>query len=156
MLIPPVKKLHAKKPHAKPHALTLKPSEPPLAPATKLTKKTALKVKILKVIPAASSRIAPPPQAKESVKPLELAIISAAPFQYLTKQKNVKIFAVSMRDLEYQLNKAEKPIIDPVTVVPECYHEFLDVFSKKALDKVLLHSKYNHKIKPLENDKDYG
>ena len=61
-----------------------------------------------------------------------------------------------MQDLEYQLNKAEKPITDPATVVPEFYHDFLDVFLKKALDKVLSHSKYDHKIKLLEGSKNYG
>ena len=95
-------------------------------------------------------------RAKESVKPLELARVGAAPFQYLTKQKGVEIFGISMRDLEYQLNKAEKPITNPVTVVPECYHEFLDVFSKEALDIVSLHSKYDHKIKLVNGGKNHS
>ena len=37
-------------------------------------------------------------------KPLVLAFISAALFQYLAKQKDVKIFAVSMQDIENELN----------------------------------------------------
>ena len=45
-------------------------------------------------------------QAKN--KPIELAMISAAPFHRLTKKKNVEIFARSMRDIKYQLNKTEK------------------------------------------------
>ena len=61
-----------------------------------------------------------------------------------------------MRDLEYQLNKTEKPVTDPVTVVPECYHEFLDVFSKEKSDKVSPHSKYDHKIKLVNGGKDHG
>ena len=73
-----------------------------------------------------------PCATKESTKPLELAMVSAAPFQYLTKQKDVEIFGILMQDLEYQLNKTEKPVTDPATVVPECYHKFLDVFSKKS------------------------
>ena len=83
-------------------------------------------------------------------------MVGAALFQYFTKQKNVEIFAISMQDLKYQLNKAEKPITDPATVVPECYHDFLDVFSKKALDKIFPHSKYNHKIELLNGGKNYG
>ena len=101
-------------------------------------KKAAPKAAIPKVILKASPRSAALPRAKES-KPLELAMFGAAPFQYLTKQKGVEIFGISMRDLEYQLNKAKKPTTDPATVVPECYHEFLDVFSKKTLDKVSPH-----------------
>lgn len=60
-----------------------------------------------------------------------------------------------MQDLKYQLNKAKKPVTDPATKVPECYHKFLDVFSKEDLDKVLSHSKYDHKIKLLNRDKNY-
>ena len=61
-----------------------------------------------------------------------------------------------MRDLEYQLNKAKKLIIDPATVVPECYYKFLDVFSKKTSDEVSQHSKYDHKIELVNGDKNYG
>ena len=83
-------------------------------------------------------------------------MVRAALFQYLTKQKSVEIFGISMRDLEYQLNKAEKPTTDPATVVPECYHKFLDVFLKEALDKVSLHSKYDYKIELVNRGKDHG
>ena len=101
-------------------------------------------------------------------KPLDLAFISAAPFQYLAKQKNVEIFAVSMRDIknklnailmkniEYQLNKTAKALTDPKTVVPKEYHKFLDVFSKEAFDTLLPHSKYNHQIHLLESYRDHG
>ena len=60
-----------------------------------------------------------------------------------------------MRNLKYQLNKAEKPITDPAIVVPECYHDILDLFSKKALNKILPYLKYNHKIELLAEDKNY-
>ena len=118
----------------------------------------AKRAKVPKVILKASSQTrAKESHVKESAtKPLELAMIGAAPFQYLTKQKGVEIFGISMRDLEYQLGKAEKPITDPATVVPECYHEFLDVFSKEASDKVSPHSKYDHKIELVNGGKDHG
>lgn len=109
-----------------------------------------------KAVPKASPLPAPSPKAKESVKPLELAMVGAAPFQYLTKQKDVEIFAVLMRDLKYQLKKTEKTPTDPATKVTECYHEFLDVFSKEALNKVSPHSKYDHKIELLNGRKNHG
>ena len=71
------------------------------------------------------------PKAKKSIKPLDLAMVSTVLFQYLTKQKDVEIFTISMQNLKYQLNKAEKFITDPATKVPECYPNFLDIFSKK-------------------------
>ena len=92
----------------------------------------------------------------DKTKPLDLAFIGAALFQYLAKQKDVKIFAVSMQDIEnelnailmknieYQLNKTAKAPTDPKTVVLKEYHEFLDVFSKKASDTLSPHSKYDH------------
>lgn len=81
---------------------------------------------------ASSSTPVPSDVSKPEEKPLQLAMIGAAPFAYLAKQKDVEIFAISMRDIEYQLNKDERPPTDPATKVPECYHEFLDVFSKEA------------------------
>ena len=104
----------------------------------------------------------------DKTKPLDLAFIGAAPFQYLAKQKNVEIFAVSMwdienelnaismKDIKYQLNKMAKTPTDPKTVIPKEYHKFLDIFSKKASDTLLSHLKYNHQIGLLEGYKDYG
>ena len=78
------------------------------------------------------------------------------PFQYLAKQKDVEIFAVSMRDIKnklnaismkdikYQLNKTVKTPTNPKTVVSKEYHKFLNIFSKEAFDTLLSHSKYNH------------
>ena len=92
----------------------------------------------------------------DETKLVDLAFISAAPFQYLAKQKDVKIFVVSMRDIKnelnailikdikYQLNKTAKASTNLKTVVPEEYHKFLDVFLKEASDMLLSHSKYNH------------
>lgn len=44
-----------------------------------------------------------------------------------------------MRVLEYQLNKAKKPVIDLAIKMLEYYYDFLDIFSKKNLDKISLH-----------------
>ena len=92
----------------------------------------------------------------DETKPLDLVFIGAAPFQYLAKQKNVEIFAVSMwdiknklnailiKDIKYQLNKTAKIPTNLKTVISEEYHEFLNVFSKEASDTLSPHSKYNH------------
>ena len=90
-------------------------------------------------------------------KPLDLAFIGGAPFMHLAKSKKQKaeIFAISMRDIEYQLNKGTKPPTNPKTVVPAEYHDFLNVFSKEVLDTLRPHGKYDHKIKLLK-DKDFA
>ena len=69
-------------------------------------------------------------------KPFDLAFIGGAPFMHLAKSKKRKaeIFAISMRDIKYQLNKVTKPLTNPKTVVSAEYHDFLNVFSKEASD----------------------
>ena len=101
-----------------------------------------------------------------------------APFKYFIKQKDVKIFSISVQDINkklellqgvaaeaaavlidninFQINKTDKPLTDPKTVVFEEYHDFLDMFLKEASDTVVEHSKYNHQIRLLEGHKDLG
>ena len=110
----------------------------------------------------------PKPVPSIEAKSLDLTFISTVPFQYLAKQKNVEIFAVFMRDIknelnvismkniEYQLNKTAKAPTDPKTMVLEEYHEFLNVFSKEASDTLSSHLKYDHQIHLLEGYRDYG
>ena len=115
------------------------------------------------------SAITPKPALPvNEIKPLNLVFISAAPFQYLAKQKDIEIFVVFMQDIKnklnailikdiiYQLNKTAKTLTDPKTVVPKEYHKFLNVFSKEASDTLLSHSKYNYQIRLLEGYRDYG
>ena len=93
--------------------------------------------------------------ANKTNKPLDLALIGGAPFMHLAKSKKQKaeIFAISMRDIEYQLNKTTEPVTNPKTVVLAEYHDFLDVFSKEVSDTLRLYGKYDHKIELLK-DKD--
>ena len=51
-----------------------------------------------------------------------------------------------MKDLEFQAEKEARPETNPKTVVPEEYHDLLDVFSKKDSDTLPPHRKYDHKI----------
>ena len=105
---------------------------------------------LLSALLAALSRSS---QAEE--EPFQLAMIGAAPFQYLTKQKGVEVFAISMRDIEYQLNKDKKTLIDPATKISECYYNFLNVFLKESFNTLSAYSKHNHVI-CLLSEKDYS
>ena len=98
----------------------------------------------------------PKVELADETKLINLVFIGRAPFTYLAKQKDVEIFAISMKDIEYQLEKATKTPTDPKTVVLEEYHKFLDVFSKEASDTLSEHSKYDHKIRFLEGYKNHG
>ena len=98
----------------------------------------------------------PKVELADETKPIDLAFIRGASFTYFAKQKDVEIFAISMRNIEYQLEKATKTLTDPKTVVLEEYHKFLDVFSKEASDTLSEHSKYDHRIRFLKGYKDHG
>ena len=88
-------------------------------------------------------------------KPIEMAMIGAAAYRLLSRQKNVELFSISLKDIVYQLSKEDRPPTDPKTIVPPEYHEFLDVFSKAASDTLAPHRTYDHRI-ILEGDKDHG
>ena len=82
-------------------------------------------------------------------------MIGVAPFQYLAKQEGMEVFAILMQNIKYQLNKDKRPPINPATKVPECYHNFLNVFSKEASNILSAYLKHNHVIR-LFSEKDHG
>lgn len=51
-----------------------------------------------------------------------------------------------MRDIEYPDKKKARAKINPKSMIPQQYHDFLYVFSKKNLDTLPLHWKYDDKI----------
>lgn len=71
------------------------------------------------------------------------------------KLKRAQVFAISMKELEFQATKEAKLETDLKSVIPEKYHDFLDIFSKKDLDTFLFHRKYDHKI-ILKKEHQYG
>ena len=93
--------------------------------------------------------------ANKTNKSLDLAFIDGVPFMRLAKSQKpehrAEIFAISMRDIEYQLNKKTKLPINPKTIVLEKYHDFQDVFSKDISNTLKPYGKYSHKIKLLKN-----
>ena len=67
----------------------------------------------------------------------------------------MEIFAISMRDIDYQLNKNKRPSTNPAIKVPEYYHNFLNIFSKEASNTLSAHSKHDHVIYLL-SEKNYS
>jgi hypothetical protein len=66
---------------------------------------------------------------------------------------NFTIKLVFIKNLNIQLKKQEsKKTIDLKSVILAKYHDFLNVFSKKKADILLLHKKHDHRIK-LEKKK---
>ena len=97
----------------------------------------------------------PPRTPKIGTKEVDVAMIGADAYCAACRLKRAQVFAVSMRDLEYQAEKEAKPEIDPRSIVSEEYHDLLDVFSKKDSDTLPPHQKYDHKI-ILEEQQKHG
>jgi hypothetical protein len=74
--------------------------------------------------------------------------IAAASFNTLSRQKDVKIFVVFMKNLEIQLKKQDSnKVIDSKSVMSQMYHDFQNVFFKKKADILSSHKKHDHRIK---------
>ena len=52
-----------------------------------------------------------------------------------TQPKKARIFGISKQNIEYQLNKETKPLINLKTIVLKEYHNFLDMFQKMFLTR---------------------
>jgi hypothetical protein len=86
---------------------------------------------------------------------IEIHLIAVASFNVLSRQKDVKIFVVSMKDLKIQLKKQESnTVIDFKSVVLFEYHDFLNVFFKEKADILSSHRKHDHRIE-LEKDHEF-
>ena len=62
-----------------------------------------------------------------------------------------ELFSVTIKDINTYLDKQAKSETDPRRVLPKEYHEFLDVFSRKASDELPKHKSFDHHIE-LEGD----
>jgi hypothetical protein len=83
---------------------------------------------------------------------VEIHSIAIASFNILSRQKNVKIFVVFMKNLKIQLKKQESnTMIDLKSVISFEYHDFLNVFFKEKTDILSSHKKHDHRIKLEKN-----
>ena len=75
-------------------------------------------------------------------------MITAAPFFHVSKQKRVKLFSASLKDVEKTLKP--KQYTDPATKLPPEFHEFFELFSHQKANKLPPHQFYDHKIKSIK------
>jgi hypothetical protein len=64
----------------------------------------------------------------------------------MNKKKNVSLFFVILKDVKKHLEKHSKSNIVIKNVLSVEYHEFLNVFDKKAFNTFVSHRAYDHKI----------
>ncbi len=91
--------------------------------------------------------------SEPKAKNIDIAIIGADAYYAACHLKESQVFAISLRDNQYQAEKEAKTETNPKSVVPQEYHDFLDVFSKKDSDTLPSHQKYDHKIHLEEEQK---
>ena len=94
-------------------------------------------------------------KSNRKAKDTDKAMIGANAYRAACRLKGAQVFAVFMRDIQYQAEKEARVETNLKNVVPQEYHDFLDVFSKKDLDTLPLHRKYDHQIQ-LEKEQKPG
>ncbi len=77
---------------------------------------------------------------------MNIAMIKTSTFNMMNKKKNVNLFFVILKDVEKHLEKHNKSNIVIKNVLSVEYHEFLNVFDKKAFNTFVSHRFYDHKI----------
>jgi hypothetical protein len=82
---------------------------------------------------------------------MNIAMIEALAFNMMSKRKNVSLFFVTLKNVEKHFEKHSKSNIVIKDVLSSEYHEFLNVFDKKAFNTLASHRSYDHKI-VLEKD----
>ncbi len=77
---------------------------------------------------------------------MNIAMIKTSTFNMMNKRKNVNLFFVILKDVEKHLKKHNKSNIVIKNILSIEYHEFLNVFDKKAFNTFVSHRSYDHKI----------
>ena len=62
-----------------------------------------------------------------------------------------ELFSVIITDINTYLDKQARPETDPQQVLPKEYHEFLNVFSRKASDELPKHKSFDYCIELKED-----
>jgi hypothetical protein len=77
---------------------------------------------------------------------MNIAMIETFVFNMMSKRKNVSLFFVILKNVEKHFEKYNKSNIVIKDVFSFKYHEFLNVFDKKAFNTFASHRSYDHKI----------
>ncbi len=83
---------------------------------------------------------------KKSLFVMNIAMIKTSAFNMMNKRKNVNLFFVILKDVKKHFEKHSKSNIVIKNVLSIEYHEFLNVFDKKAFNILVSHRFYDHKI----------
>ena len=82
---------------------------------------------------------------------VDIFTIDVASLARLARKKDYQINVITLKDLEKALNLKDK--FDWTTLLSKKYHEFLNVFFQKVVEKLSSHRFYDHKIQFQKNKK---
>ena len=85
--------------------------------------------------------LSPPPPA---INPLKINLIGAGAFAHLTKRHKLQTFAINFYEVNQQIKDQAKDNWEKL--IPEEYHKFLGLFSKKEVEGLPPHRSYDHSI----------
>ncbi len=83
---------------------------------------------------------------RKSLFEMNIAMIETSTFNMMSKRKNVNLFFVILKNVKKHFEKHNKSNIVIKNVLFLEYHEFLDIFDKKAFNTLASHRFYDHKI----------
>ena len=91
---------------------------------------------------------------------VDIAVIQATSFEMLAKRDQLEICSINLYEVEQRLDELRQPLQDEPELlqqaleqVPVCYHNHLDIFSKKASDVLSPHHPGRDHVIALEKDK---
>jgi hypothetical protein len=82
----------------------------------------------------------------KSLSEMNIAMIEAFVFNMMSKRKNVNLFSIILKNVKKHFEKHSKSNTVIRNVLFLKYHEFLNVFDKKAFNILASHRSYDHKI----------
>ena len=85
-------------------------------------------------------------RSKNCLASLDITFVDVVVYNLLSKQKNVKLFVISLRNIDDQIQKNTNTFIDFKIILFEKFHDLIDVFFKIASDELTSHREHDHKI----------
>ena len=70
---------------------------------------------------------------------IDIVMIGKDAYYAVYPLKKAQVFALSLKNIQYQAEKKVSAETNPKSIIPKEYYDFLDVFSKKDLDNLLLY-----------------
>ena len=92
-------------------------------------------------------------RSKDCLASSNMTFVDVVVYNLLSKQKNVKFFVISLRDIDDQIQKNIDIFIDFKIIFFEKFHDLINVFFKIAFDELTLHREHDHKIVIKRNQK---